>query len=76
VDESDDEKQNHGTDGGVDDCADQAGGKNNPELGQQPTSRECADDAHNQISDETKSAPPNDLTGQPAGNDTDQNNDQ
>jgi hypothetical protein len=46
------------------------------ELRQQPVANERADNADDEIGDESVSGPPHDLAGQPAGNQTDQQDDQ
>jgi hypothetical protein len=46
------------------------------DLRQQPVAYECADNTYYDIADESESGPSYDLSGQPAGNKTDEQYDQ
>ena len=70
------EEQQHGADGGVDDRADDTAAEMDAEPGQQPTAYKGAQDTDDQIADDPKSGPAYDLTGQPACNETDEQDDQ
>jgi hypothetical protein len=48
----------------------------NAELGQQPTSDEGADNPYKEIADDAKTSPLHDLTREPAGHETHQQDDQ
>jgi hypothetical protein len=61
---------------GVDDRGDNPGTEMDTDLRQQPVANECPDDTDYEIGDESESGPPYDLSGQPAGNKTDEQYDQ
>jgi hypothetical protein len=65
-----------GADGGVDDRRDNSGTEMDAYLRQQPVANECADNAYDEIADESESGTPYDLSGQPAGNKTDEQYDE
>jgi len=66
-----DEQEQYGTDGRVDDRTDQSGPEMDPELGQQPASKEGAQDSDDKVADESEAGPLHDLAGEPAGNEAD-----
>lgn len=64
------EEQQYRADGGIDDRADDTAAEMDAEPGQQPTAYKGAQDTDDQIADDPESGPANDLTGQPACNET------
>jgi hypothetical protein len=70
------EKQQYRTDGCVDDCTDQSGTQMDIKPRQQPIPNKRADYSEKEVAKDSESGPPNDVTGQPAGNDTHEQNDQ
>jgi hypothetical protein len=60
-----------GADGGVDDRRNNAGTEMDANSRQQPVANECADNTDDEIADEPISGSSYDLSGQPAGNKTD-----
>jgi hypothetical protein len=76
MDEPDDEQQYDGADGGVDDRADNSVAKMDSELRQQPVADEGTDNSDYHVTNYAKTRPPDDLAGQPAGNETDQQYDE
>ena len=71
-DEPDDEKQNDGAYCGVDDRTDDSHTKMQTEPRHQPITDEGTDNADDHVTDEAEAGPLDDLTGQPAGYQTDQ----
>lgn len=76
ADETYDEEQDYRADGGIDDRRNDANAEVDAELRKQPTADERADNSNNQITNQPKTGPSHDLTGQPAGNDAYQQYDQ
>jgi hypothetical protein len=74
--EAHDQQEQYGTDGGVDDGADQSSPKTDSELGQQPASDKGAQDSDDKVADESEAGPLHDLAGEPAGNEADKQYDQ
>jgi hypothetical protein len=60
---------------GVDDRCDNASAEENAELWKKPTSDQCADNADGHVADKPKSEATNDLTGKPAGDQSNYKND-
>src|SRR6267378_5297941 len=71
-----DEQQHHGSDRCIDDRSDDTGAEMDAEARQQPIADERADDADQEIADEAKAGPLDDLTRQPAGDETDEQDDE
>src|ERR1700730_18260189 len=71
----DDQKQHDGTDSGVDDRADNPHAKVDTDARQQPIADERADNADDQVTDQSEAGPLDNLTGQPPGDETDKNDD-
>jgi hypothetical protein len=69
-------QQNQSADGGVDDSGNNAGAEVNTELRKQPTTDEGAYYSDDDIADDPKPGALHDLTGQPSGNDADDQYDQ
>jgi hypothetical protein len=74
--ESDDQQQDQRADGGVDDRRNDARAKMDAELRKQPTADEGAYDSNDDIADDPEPGTLHDLTGQPPGNEADQQYDQ
>jgi hypothetical protein len=70
------EEQQYCADGCVDNGTDQSGTEMDAQLGQQPTSYECTQNADNEITGDPKTGPSHQLTRQPAGDETDKQNNQ
>ena len=70
------EEKQHRTNGGVYNRGDNAGTQMDTDSRQQQIADECADNAYYEIADESKSGAAHDLSGQPAGNKTDHQDDQ
>src|ERR1700682_5254317 len=71
-----DEQQHHGANRRIDDRGDETGAEMDAEARQQPIADERADDADQEIADEAKAGPLDDLTRQPAGDETDEQYDE
>jgi hypothetical protein len=69
-------EQQYRTDGGVDDRADDTAAEMDAEPGQQPTAYKGAQDTDDQIANDPESGPAHDLAGQPACNETYEQDDQ
>jgi len=65
-----------GANSSIEDRRDDAGTQMDSDLRQQPVANERADNAYNEIADESESNPPDDLSGQPASDNTDEQYDQ
>src|SRR4051812_11912740 len=74
--EPDGQQQQDCTDGGVCDRSHEARPKVDPELGQHPAADEGANDADDEIADQSKPRALHNLAGQPAGDDADQQDNQ
>src|SRR5579862_7206669 len=70
--ESDDDQQQNGADGRVDDQGDSSNPEMDVQSGQQPIADERSDDADDQVADDAKTAAVDDFSRQPAGNNPDQ----
>jgi hypothetical protein len=74
--EPDDKQQDQRADGGVDDRRNDARAKMNAELRKQPTTNKGPYDSDDDIADDPEPGTLHDLTGQPSGNEADQQYDQ
>jgi hypothetical protein len=70
--ESEDDQEQHGPDRCRDDGSDNPGAEVDAKPGKQPTADERADDSNADIGDDTKAGAAHDLSGQPTGDETDQ----
>jgi hypothetical protein len=70
------DQQDHCAERGVDDSGDNTGTKVNPQLRHQPAADEGADNANNNIADETEAAALYDLSRQPTRDQADQKYDE
>src|SRR5262249_9598041 len=68
-------EQQHRADGRVEDLTEDAGGEPNAELGKQPAGDERADEADGDVAEQSVAGSLHELAGQPAGNQTYQQND-
>jgi len=71
-----DEEQQYRTDCGVDDGTDDSGAEMDAQLRQQPASDKGAQNPDKEITNDPKTGTAHDLTGQPAGNETHEQDDQ
>src|SRR5580700_10134306 len=76
ADEPDDEQQHNGADRGVDDGADNSDTKMNADLRQQPVTDEGADNPDYQVTNDPEPGTLDDLTGEPAGDEPNQQYDE
>jgi len=74
--QSDQQQENHCTDRGDNDGATQSGADVNTELRQQPCAEQGADNPDRDIADETKTVSRHQLSGEPSGNETNQQDDE
>jgi len=71
LDEARDKQQDHRADQGVDHLGDVAAADENAKARQKPAGDDCADDADHDIADQSEPPALHDLTGEPAGDGTD-----
>src|ERR1700682_1495423 len=74
--QSHDHEQDHGADGGGDDCGNNPDSEMNTEAREQQARDEGADDSNDNVAHQTIACALHDLTGEPAGNRANQQNDE
>ncbi len=75
--QANDQQQDHRADGGIENLAHQAaGGDVDAEFREQPRGEEGADDADDDVADQAEAGALDDLAGEPAGNQADDENDE
>src|SRR5262245_31922484 len=74
--EPDDDQQQHGADGRHDDGRQHAARQMNPQTRHQPAADQSAYDADGHVANQAEAAALDNLAGEPAGNDADDQNDQ
>jgi len=71
VNQADEQEKQDRADRGIDDGGNDARTEMDPELRQEPTRNEGADDPHDEVTDKAETGPLDDLAREPAGSDTD-----
>ena len=75
-DDSEDDQEYHGADGSRDNRANKPGANEDAQPRQQPSANESADDSDDYVANESEACPLHELSGEPAGNETDDHNDE